>query len=311
MCQKYFYQMYFTQREFLNTKFPLNLKKEKNMQLSQTKSLLDEQLLQKNTLENLYDYPDPLQIARQHKDPVIALICALFAYGNAKCIVKFLASLDFSLLDMSDEKIMREIISANKIYRFENAQDVANIFITAKRLRDIDLQEMIICGANFSANLSQQNLNSDKKLSEKLSNLNTIPNSNLMPNFDIIHGVNTLMRQIYALNSYRSFGYEFFFGKVFEREPISAYKRYNMWLRWMVRKSDIDLGMFDKISPSALILPLDTHTHKVSLKIGLCSRKSYDYKAAFEITQNLRQFDPQDPIKYDFAIYRLGQNGEI
>lgn len=303
--------MYFTQREFLNTKFPLNLKKEKNMQLSQIKSLLDEQLLQKNTLENLYDYPDPLQIARQHKDPVIALICALFAYGNAKCIVKFLASLDFSLLDMSDEKIMREIISANKIYRFENAQDVANIFITAKRLRDIDLQEMIICGANFSANLSQQNLNSDQKSSEKLSNLNTIPNSNLMPNFDIIHGVNTLMRQIYALNSYRSFGYEFFFGKVFEREPISAYKRYNMWLRWMVRKSDIDLGLFDKISPSALILPLDTHTHKVSLKIGLCSRKSYDYKAAFEITQNLRQFDPQDPIKYDFAIYRLGQSGEI
>ena len=281
------------------------------MQLSQIKSLLDEQLLQKNTLENLYDYPDPLQIARQHKDPVIALICALFAYGNAKCIVKFLASLDFSLLDMSDEKIMREIISANKIYRFENAQDVANIFITAKRLRDIDLQEMIICGANFSANLSQQNLNSDQKSSEKLSNLNTIPNSNLMPNFDIIHGVNTLMRQIYALNSYRSFGYEFFFGKVFEREPISAYKRYNMWLRWMVRKSDIDLGLFDKISPSALILPLDTHTHKVSLKIGLCSRKSYDYKAAFEITQNLRQFDPQDPIKYDFAIYRLGQSGEI
>lgn len=281
------------------------------MQLSQIKSLLDEQLLQKNTLENLYDYPDPLQIARQHKDPVIALICALFAYGNAKCIVKFLASLDFSLLDMSDEKIMREIISANKIYRFENAQDVANIFITAKRLRDIDLQEMIICGANFSANLSQQNLNSDQKSSEKLSNLNAIPNSNLTPNFDIIHGVNTLMRQIYALNSYRSFGYEFFFGKVFEREPISAYKRYNMWLRWMVRKSDIDLGLFDKISPSALILPLDTHTHKVSLKIGLCSRKSYDYKAAFEITQNLRQFDPQDPIKYDFAIYRLGQSGEI
>ena len=277
------------------------------MQLSHIKSLLDEQLLQKNTLENLYDYPDPLQIARQHKDPVIALICALFAYGNAKCIVKFLASLDFSLLDMSDEKIMREIISANKIYRFENAQDVANIFITAKRLRDIDLQEMIICGAN----LSQQNLNSDQKSSEKLSNLNTIPNSNLMPNFDIIHGVNTLMCQIYALNSYRSFGYEFFFGKVFEREPISAYKRYNMWLRWMVRKSDIDLGLFDKISPSALILPLDTHTHKVSLKIGLCSRKSYDYKVAFEITQNLRQFDPQDPIKYDFAIYRLGQSGEI
>lgn len=281
------------------------------MQLSHIKSLLDEQLLQKNTLENLYDYPDPLQIARQHKDPVIALICALFAYGNAKCIVKFLASLDFSLLDMSDEKIMREIISANKIYRFENAQDVANIFITAKRLRDIDLQEMIICGANLSENLSQQNLNSDQKSGEKLSNLNTIPNSNLMPNFDIIHGVNTLMRQIYALNSYRSFGYEFFFGKVFEREPISAYKRYNMWLRWMVRKSDIDLGLFDKISLSALILPLDTHTHKVSLKIGLCSRKSYDYKAAFEITQNLRQFDPQDPIKYDFAIYRLGQSGEI
>lgn len=249
------------------------------MNLSELKSLLDSQLALKNTDENLSANADPLQVARLYKDPIICLICALFAYGNAKLIVKFLLSLDFSWLNSDDEQIKKEIISRNLLYRFQTPQDVAQIFITAKRLRDLGVEKIIKRG--FSVNSR------------------------------IIDGVNSLVKSIYELNSYKSVGYEFFFSRTFLGEPKSPYKRYNMWLRWMVRNSDIDLGYFKTLSPSALILPLDTHTHKVSLALGLCSRKSYDFKVALEITERLREFDPFDPIKYDFAIYRLGQSGEI
>ena len=70
----------------------------------------------------------------------------------------------------------------------------------------------------------------------------------------MIEAVNELIKFIYGLNSYRSDGYEFFFGKSFEREPQSPYKRYNMYLRWMVRDSDIDLGLFKNLPKDKKII---------------------------------------------------------
>ena len=84
-----------------------------------------------------------------------------------------------------------------------------------------------------------------------------------------------------------------------------------MFLRWMVRNDNLDMGLWTKVDKKDLILPLDTHTFKVSQKLGLLDRKSYDLKSAIIITQELKKLDPQDPIKYDFAIYRLGQEGII
>jgi uncharacterized protein (TIGR02757 family) len=86
-----------------------------------------------------------------------------------------------------------------------------------------------------------------------------------------------------------------------------AYKRYNMFLRWMVRDDNLDIGLWKKVDTKDLIIPLDTHTFKVSQKLGLLSRKTYDLKAAVELTNKLKEFDPNDPVKYDFALYRLGQ----
>lgn len=249
------------------------------MDLTELKKLLDLELGRKNTLENLFQSPDPLQIARKFTNPQICLICALFSYGNAALIVKFLKSLNFDLLNLSEDEIKKEIISRNLLYRFQNPQDVAEIFVLFKRAKNLDFEEIIF--------------------------------KNMQKFGDISHGINTLICELYKLNDYKSMGYEFFLGKTFLNTPKSPYKRYNMWLRWMVRDKDIDLGLFKKISPSNLIIPLDTHTHKVSLKIGLCKRKSYDFKAALEITQNLRKFDKNDPIKYDFALYRIGQSKQI
>ena len=88
----------------------------------------------------------------------------------------------------------------------------------------------------------------------------------------------------------------------------SAAKRLNMFLRWMVRndKSGVDFGIWKNISSSQLICPLDVHSGRVARKLGLLQRKQNDWKAAFELTNNLKKFDPSDPVKYDFALFGLG-----
>ena len=89
----------------------------------------------------------------------------------------------------------------------------------------------------------------------------------------------------------------------------SSCKRLNMFLRWMVRDCDIDFGLWTEISKSHLIIPLDTHIARISRCLGLTQRKSNDYKTAIEITNNLRRLDPEDPIKYDFALCHHGISG--
>lgn len=88
----------------------------------------------------------------------------------------------------------------------------------------------------------------------------------------------------------------------------SAAKRLNMFLRWMVRKdqSGIDFGIWKKISQADLMLPLDVHTAKNARQLGLLKRKSNDWKAVEEVTENLRKFAPHDPVKYDFALFGMG-----
>lgn len=86
----------------------------------------------------------------------------------------------------------------------------------------------------------------------------------------------------------------------------SACKRSNLLLRWMVRKDGIDLGLWDKLPADKLIIPVDTHVQRIAYNIGLTDRTDLSWKTAIEITSNLRNLDPADPVKYDFAICRLG-----
>lgn len=89
----------------------------------------------------------------------------------------------------------------------------------------------------------------------------------------------------------------------------SACKRLNLFLRWMVRDRDIDLGVWNEIPPSRLIIPLDTHIGRISRCLGLTQRASSDWKTAKEITESLKQLDPEDPLKYDFALCHQGISG--
>ena len=88
----------------------------------------------------------------------------------------------------------------------------------------------------------------------------------------------------------------------------SAAKRINMFLRWMVRPNDtkVDFGLWTQLSPSQLSCPLDVHSGNVARKLGLLNRSQNDAKALAELDASLRHLDPNDPVKYDFALFGLG-----
>ena len=91
----------------------------------------------------------------------------------------------------------------------------------------------------------------------------------------------------------------------------SACKRLNMFLRWMVRSDDkgVDFGIWNKISPADLICPLDVHVDRTARYFGLLTRTQPDWLAALELTEHLRVFDPNDPVKYDFALFGISEEG--
>ncbi len=246
------------------------------MKLTEVKTLLDNEVKARNNSSELsYDKPDPLLIASQFQDESIALICALFAYGNARLIVQFLQSLDFSLLDSSEEQIKKRLSS--HYYRFQKGEDVSALFIALKRLRSEESIENIF----YTGYKKEEN---------------------------ILDGLWSFLEMLQSVYPRQTRGYNFLVGSVPKKiASAGTYKRYMMYLRWMVRKDALDMGLWSKIDKKDLLMPLDTHTFQVSRRLGLLKRKTYDMKASIELTDTLRTFDQKDPIKYDFALYRLGQ----
>ena len=88
----------------------------------------------------------------------------------------------------------------------------------------------------------------------------------------------------------------------------STCKRLNMFLRWMVRQDDrgVDFGLWKQIKPSQLLMPLDVHVDRVARRLGLIDRKQRDWKTVLELSNHLRQYAPEDPVKYDFALFSIG-----
>jgi uncharacterized protein (TIGR02757 family) len=240
------------------------------------KALLDAEVIKRNSVDEVSEENlDPILVAHRYKDPSISLICALFAYGNVKQIVKFLNSLDFSLLKKSDENI--QLAFKSHYYRFQKSEDIVALFIALKRLNASSSLEEV-----FKSAYKQKN--------------------------SVIDGINACISKILSLYPHSSQGYNFLVGKVTTKtKGAGALKRWMMFLRWMVRKDNIDMGLWSDVDRADLIMPLDTHTFKVGQRLGLLKRKSYDLEAAIELTQTLKTFDATDPLKYDFALYRLGQ----
>ena len=251
--------------------------------MQELKQLLDNEVKKRDSLSELsLEKPDPLIIAKRYNDEYISLICALFAYGNAGQIVKLLSSFDFNILN-KDEKTIQNSLK-NHYYRFQNSDDITNFFISLHRLKQKDSLENI-----FNIGYNKEN--------------------------NVLDGIESIINSILNINNYYSDGYKFLISTLPKKDKNgkiklignSAYKRYNMFLRWMVRYDNLDMGLWKSVDKKDLIIPLDTHLFKVSQKLGLLTRKTADLKAAYHITEALKRFDEEDPIKYDFAIYRLGQ----
>ena len=79
-----------------------------------------------------------------------------------------------------------------------------------------------------------------------------------------------------------------------------------MFLRWMVRDGEVDLGLWKGIKKDELLIPLDTHVARISREFGLLKRKQNDFRAVIELSEKLKEFDEKDPAKYDFALFGLG-----
>lgn len=246
------------------------------------KEVLEYHYNERNTKNELiFDKPDPLVVLQSIIHSGItkscieaACVCALLAYGNAKQIMVTLSKLDFRLLDKNIDYV---ISSPFPIYRFQSSDDIRSLFIALILLKQKGGIENIFLNS-YSRNNS------------------------------VIDGINAL---IFALreNMTMTRGLDFLIGRVSANPKNSSpFKRWNLFLRWLVRKDNIDLGIWNKnVDCSDLILPLDTHTFRLGHKFNLLKRKTYDLQAAIEITNNLKKFCFHDPVKYDFSLYRLGQ----
>lgn len=94
-------------------------------------------------------------------------------------------------------------------------------------------------------------------------------------------------------------------------KPASACKRMHMMLRWLCRRDGIvDLGIWQNISPSQLMIPIDVHVARTARQLGLVSRKQNDRRTVEELTERLRSFSPEDPVRYDFALFGVGEAGD-
>ena len=91
----------------------------------------------------------------------------------------------------------------------------------------------------------------------------------------------------------------------------SACKRLNLYLRWMIRSDEVDPGGWSGVHPRKLIVPLDTHMHRIGREWGFTRRKAADMKTALEITEAFRSINELDPVKYDFALTRTGIRKDV
>lgn len=280
------------------------------------KTLLEHHYNARNTeFELSLDKPDPLFALKKAINEKyefideIAVLCALLAYGNAGQILKTLLKLDFRLL--GDEKA----ILAHKFpyYRFQSSEDIKMLFLALSKIIARGGIKSVFVKAYKRAKLDSANNAESTQDSTK--------NTQEVAESSALCGINAMIcaldsaiisQTLYSQNLAESSptkGLKFLIGqKALSTRAHSPLKRWNLFLRWMVRKDNIDLGLWsDEVACKDLILPLDTHTFRLSQKLGLLNRKSYDLRSALEITANLAKFCENDPVKYDFALYRLGQ----
>ncbi len=250
-----------------------------------TKTELDKLVKKYETIDFIKD--DPIQFPHKGKCKeeveLYGFIASLFAYGNRKIFIKkldeifskaegdligFVKNCDFSSLKGVE-------------YRFSKENDIIPIFEILSKL-----------------------YNESRGLEElfRYAWLTPHPNPLLKEREQVF--LQTIVDYFYS-NAPKTVS-QGFYHMIPNPQNGGAMKRMNMFLRWMVRKGPVDLGVWRFIQPKDLLIPLDVHVARISREMDLLKRKSNDFRAVIELTNNLRNICPEDPVKYDFAMFGFG-----
>lgn len=250
--------------------------------------------IDRKILEKLYDrynrrdliHPDPLEFLYNYKDKrdieIVGLVASSLAYGRVAQILKSVAAAlkpmgdsPYGFLMNSDQKRLSKTYRGFK-HRFTTDRDLVNLLTGIKNtLNNFDsLNDLFLTGYKKS----------DRSILPALSNFANVINRGA--------GI----KESYLLPT---------------PENGSACKRANLFLKWMIRKDDVDPGCWSKISASKLIVPLDTHMYKIGKAFGFTARKQANLKTAEEISSAFAKICPEDPTKYDFALTRFGIRGDM
>lgn len=245
--------------------------------MKKLKSQLEKIYSQYSKLENTSDPLHLIHKLKHKKDiEVFAFLASIFAYGSVVQINKVLTEF-MKLSDHKPYKFIQIFSNKNSInfkHRFYSENDIKNLLLLLK---------IILKKYNSLENFFRQ-FYSDVHP--------TIKNS--------ISGFsNSLLRYYEDYFGQSNRGIKFMFPLP---EKGSACKRMNLFLRWMVRKDNLDFGIWNFIPTSKLIIPVDTHIAKISKQLGLTKRKVVSWQMAEEITFNLKKFDKDDPVRFDYAL---------
>lgn len=242
-----------------------------------------------NKYSSSYIESDPVYFPHQYKKPedieIVGLIASSFAYGKVDLfkpkiayILELMGNSPSSYIESFDPSAEKRFNSF--VYRFNRGPDIIHILSVIQRIvRDSNsIKGFFLKG--YSRN-----------------------------DPDIENALFSFVKRVLEMDCREAFPDGRLSGGFKHLFPIpgkGACKRLNMYLRWMVRKDGIDFGIWNEIPPSKLIMPIDTHVARLSKYLGLTERKGIDWRTAREVTEALKHLDPKDPVKYDFALSRLG-----
>ena len=250
----------------------------------------------KNVLDKLYNKynhydlikPDPLQFVYRYDKPsdreIIAFLSAGLAYGRVEQIQKSLTNLFERMGDNPYEfvrgfdKAERKKLTGFK-HRFTTDHDISDLLICFKKVlnQHSSIEEFFIQGCNSG----------DKNILDGLSKF-----------------CNSLLN-MYASKSkgQTSQGLKYL---LVNPADGSACKRLNLFLRWMVRDDDVDTGLWNSVNKAKLIVPIDVHMGRLCRILGFHNQKTVSLSTAIQITECFAEIEPADPVKYDFALSRIG-----
>lgn len=241
---------------------------------------------------------DPVQFVHRYQDPVdreiVGLIASVFAYGNVKIVLRTVNNV-LSYLGPAPSRTIasfdprRDSRRLRGFYhRFNTSRDLAVLFWIIRRA----LEEYGSLESVFVSALSPNDTDVTGALENFSGTLLGFGHERFYPRGE-------LKRRV---------GVRFFFPAPSQG---SACKRLNLYLRWMVRPEDgIDCGVWMRIKPRQLVIPLDTHIARISSYIGLTDMRSPGWPMALDITRSLRKLHCDDPLRYDFALCHLGIAGD-